>query len=163
MKTLKNLTLWILLLAVAPLQAAGTGPLVGDTAPDFTLKDLDGNTVRLADLRKRGAVLIVFFSTRCHVCHGMIPQFKATWKKYRQRGVQLVAVDIGWESQADVEAYAMENDLPYPVLNDDEQKRGLVEAWRLIGTPTIQLVARNGKVLYRGHRLPPIDRLLARR
>jgi peroxiredoxin len=163
MKLVKILGLLALLTTLTSLHAAEPGPAVGQTAPDFTLKDLDGNNVSLSKLRKKGPVLVVFFSTRCHFCHAMIPQFKAIWKKYQGKGMSLVAVNIGWESQADVEAYSLENDLPYPVLNDDDKKRSLAQAWRLAGTPTIQLVARNGEVLYRGHRLPHIDRLLARK
>lgn len=161
MKRVKILGLLMLVAIFSSAQAAETGPGVGNLAPDFTLKDLEGDKVSLAQLRKKGPVLVVFFSTRCHICHAMIPQFKAVWKKYKGKGMSFVAVNIGYESQADVEAYAMENDLPYPVLNEDDKKVSLTRAWRLIGTPTIQLIGQDGEVLYRGHRLPQIDRLLA--
>lgn len=41
------------------LQAAGKIPVVGKAAPDFTLKDLDGEETSLSDLTEKGSVLLV--------------------------------------------------------------------------------------------------------
>lgn len=48
-------------LSILPATAgpARVGTAVGERAPDFTLKDLDGNEVRLQDFRGRQAVLLV--------------------------------------------------------------------------------------------------------
>lgn len=147
------LTSLVLLFAVSTVQAE-VGHKVGQTAPEFKLKDLDGNTVTLSGLRKKGSVIIVFWSTQCHICHGMIPTFKKLHKEYEKKGVTLVAINVGWESQSSVEAYALKYDLPYMVLNSDSQKEMLASNWKLIGTPTIQVVGKDGRIRYRGHFLP---------
>jgi hypothetical protein len=49
------------------LRASGIAarvPRVGDPAPDFTLPDLTGRVVSLADLRQRGAVVLSFYRGR---------------------------------------------------------------------------------------------------
>ena len=40
---------------------AGASPQVGDTAPDFTTTDTDGNRIVLSELLKKGPVILAFF------------------------------------------------------------------------------------------------------
>lgn len=143
-------------LLTATAASAGSGGHVGDTAPDFTLHDLDGRTVSLAGLRKSGYVLVIFWSTQCPICHHMLPEFKRTYRDYDGKGLTVAAVDIGLEDENGVQAYALQYDLPYLVLNQDSKKQDLQLDYDLIGTPTIVLVGPDGKVAYRGHRLPDL-------
>src|SRR5262249_10849317 len=55
-----------------PGEAAPPGPplQVGETAPDFTLRDLDGRQVRLSDYRGRMPVVIEFGSLSCPIVTG---------------------------------------------------------------------------------------------
>jgi peroxiredoxin len=136
---------------------ADVGPEVGQTAPDFELKSLSGDTVTLSGLRQQGYVMLVFWSTQCPVCHRMLPDFKQVHEKYDGKGFTLAAIDVGFEDQTSVEAYALQYDLNYLVLNEDDKKVELAKAYRLVGTPTIQLISPKGEVLYRGHRLPDLS------
>jgi peroxiredoxin len=47
----------------APLVAAllSSTPAVGDVAPDFTVKDIDGTTLQLSKLVEEGPVILAFF------------------------------------------------------------------------------------------------------
>jgi peroxiredoxin len=144
-------------LLTASAANAATGPEVGQTAPDFTLNNLDGKPVSLRQLRAKGYVLVVFWATDCPYCHAMIPDFKRVHRHYDGKGLTLAAVDIGWEDENSVQAYAMENDLDYLVLNRGESKKRLIRDYRLIGTPTIELIAPDGKVLFRGQRVPDLS------
>lgn len=151
----------ILLFSTLVFAADNTGSKVGQTAPEFSMTDLKGKPHSLAELRKKGHVMLLFWSTRCHFCHALIPNFKATDKKYTGKNFTFVAVNIGVEDQPEVEAYVFENELDYLVLNEDDKKADVAEAYQLVGTPTIQLIAPDGKVLYRGHFLPKdLDALL---
>lgn len=141
---------------------ATVGPKVGQTAPEFTLTDLSGKPHSLESLRKKGHVLLVFWSTKCHICHAMIPRFKAVHEKYNGKGLTLVAVNVGFEDKDEVDDYAFEFKLNYLILNEDDKKAQLGEDYRLVGTPTIELVAPDGTVKYRGHRIPAdLDKLMA--
>jgi peroxiredoxin len=153
----------LLMVLSIPLAVAedAMGPKVGQQAPPFELKDLDGRPVSLQQLTNNGHVMLIFWSTRCHFCHAMIPDFKEIHHKYKPRGLTVAAINVGFEVQQDVEAYALEFELDYMVLNDDDKKEYLAEAYQLVGTPTIEVISPKGVVLYRGHFLPKdLDALL---
>jgi peroxiredoxin len=154
----------VLVLATGAQADGDIGPEVGQQAPAFQLTDLDGKSVSLTDLTQKGYTMLIFWSTRCHFCHAMIPEFKRIYTEYQKKGLSVAAINIGYETQPDVEAYALEFDLTYPVLNDDEKKEYLSEAYALVGTPTITVVSPAGTVVYRGHFLPKdLDGLLQER
>lgn len=67
-----NLVLSALLTLLAACGAAGTIPQVGDKAPDFTLKDINGNTLRLSQFQGK-TVLLVFASINCKGCEEQMP------------------------------------------------------------------------------------------
>jgi len=161
---MKKFLLLFCLLISAPLMfahaAAGYGPYVGQTAPDFVMTDLEGKKYSLGQLRNKGHVLLVFWSTQCHVCHAMIPAFKKVNEQYKNKGLSFVAVNVGYEDKSEVEDYVFEFDLNYLVLNEDNKKAIVAEAYHLRGTPTIELISPAGKVLYRGHRIPDVERLM---
>jgi len=140
---------------------ASVGPKVGQTAPGFTLTDLKNKSHSLESLRKNGHVLLVFWSTKCHICHALIPKFKAIHNDYSDKGLTLAAINVGFEDMEEVDDYAFEFKLNYLVLNEDNKKEQLAEDYRLVGTPTIQLIAPDGTVKYRGHHIPDLDKLLA--
>ncbi len=67
------------------LVAAGCGgaaavPQVGDKAPDFTLKTVDGESLRLGDHRGK-AVLIVFTAVYCKQCEAQMPYIEAAYEQ----------------------------------------------------------------------------------
>ena len=140
---------------------AATGPRVGEMAPDFSLTDLSNQSHSLSELRKNGYVLLVFWSTKCHICHAMIPRFKTIHEKYADKGLTLAAINVGFEDREEVDDYAFEFKLNYLVLNEDDKKSQIAQDYRLVGTPTIQLIAPDGTVKYRGHGIPDLDKLLA--
>lgn len=149
----------IMLLGFSATAMSATGPRVGQYAPEFELTDLSGKSHTLSDLRAKGPVLLVFWSTKCHVCHAMIPQFKKVYQDYKN--LTFVAVNVGFEDKEEVDDYAFEFKLPYLILNEDDKKADVAEAYRLQGTPTMELIDTDGKVLYRGHRIPDIDALIS--
>jgi len=151
-----------LLAVISSTSLASTGPKKGQTAPGFTLTDLKKQSHSLESLRKKGHVLLVFWSTKCHICHTMIPNFKAIQTKYGSKGLTLAAINVGFEDKEEVDDYAFEFKLNYLVLNEDNKKEQLAQDYRLVGTPTIQLIAPDGTVKYRGHSIPDLDKLLAK-
>ncbi|RMH02177.1 MAG: TlpA family protein disulfide reductase [Chloroflexi bacterium] len=69
------------------------GPLeVGDLAYDFTLQDLEGNTYTLSELRGR-PVIVNFWATWCAPCRVEMPELEATFQKYKDQGLVILALD----------------------------------------------------------------------
>ena len=62
-------------------------------APDFSLKDLSGNTVSLQDFGGK-FVLLDFWATWCPPCNQTIPELISLQEKYRDKGLVVLGVSI---------------------------------------------------------------------
>lgn len=102
-------------------------PLIGKTAPDFTLDDLQGKQVSLASYRGK-AVMINFWATWCAPCKIETPWLVQLRDKYASRGFEVLGVSsqgddvtpkdkIAWEKdKAEIERAAQQEKIPYPIL-----------------------------------------------
>ncbi|MBN1636779.1 MAG: TlpA family protein disulfide reductase [Deltaproteobacteria bacterium] len=117
-------------------------------APDFTLSDLDGNTVSLNSLRGK-VVLVLFTTTWCPYCIKDIPNLKKTYEQYCDKDFELLAVYIQ-ESQRKVSSFAAKYNLPYTVLLDT--KGAVARSYGVVGVPTKVLIGKDGKVYCRACR-----------
>jgi thiol-disulfide isomerase/thioredoxin len=68
-------------------------PKVGRLAPDFTLTDLEGNSVSLSDFRGK-AVFINFWATWCPPCRAEMPEIEAIYQEYKGKDVVVIGVDL---------------------------------------------------------------------
>ena len=64
----------------------------GDQAYDFTLQDLDGNTVSLVDFRGR-PVIVNFWATWCAPCRIEMPELQAAFEQYQDEELSILALD----------------------------------------------------------------------
>jgi len=65
----------------------------GDTAPDFTLKDIAGNDVNLSDYAGKKVVLLAFFAVRCGTCLAEAPYLEKTHQKYAGKDFVLLGIN----------------------------------------------------------------------
>ena len=93
-----------------PALKAAENPKVGDKAPDFTLKSLDDQTVRLSGLTARGNVVLVVLrgwpGYQCPICDTQVHDFIASAAGFAEAKAQLVFVYPG--PAADLKAHAEE-------------------------------------------------------
>lgn len=90
---------------------------VGDSAPDFTLPDPQGKPVRLAELLKKGPVVLTWYRGGwCPYCNLALASLQQTLPELTELGATLVALSP--ELPTFAEATAAENELTYPVLSD---------------------------------------------
>ena len=111
-------------------------------APDFTLKDSSGASLKLSDLRGK-VVLLNFWATWCGPCAVEIPWFIEFEQQYKSRGLEVVGVSMDDEGWAAVKPFVASHKMNYRVLlgNDTvSQLYGGVEA-----LPTTFIIDRNGK------------------
>lgn len=121
-----------------------TGVKEGALAPDFTLESLDGSQVSLADFRGR-PVLINFWATWCGPCRVEMPYIQAAYERYKEQEFVVLAVDIQ-ETKPQVEAFAQEFSLTFPVLLDETGK--VTATYKVLGVPTSIFVDRAGIISY---------------
>lgn len=130
-------------------EAARTGALVpgqvaGKVAPDFTVKTLDGKTLKLSELRGH-AVVLNFWATWCPPCKMELPWFVDLQKKYGPQGLQIVGISEDEGGKDKVAAFVKEMGVNYPIAMDDvnvSEKYGDVE-----DLPTTFYIDRNGKIV----------------
>ena len=73
--------------------AVPTGINVGERAPGFTLKDLEGKSVSLSDYRGK-VVIIDFWASWCAPCRSSMPGLKELHKAYQDQGVVMIGVSL---------------------------------------------------------------------
>jgi peroxiredoxin len=98
--------------AAAPQPAQLPGPVVGQPAPAFALKTIDGKTVRLADYRGKTLVINVWGSW-CPPCRLETADFAAESKAAASRGVAFLGVDTT-ETASVVRAFVAAKGIAYP-------------------------------------------------
>jgi len=104
---------------VAAILAAACGSAADDAQPriarlDFTLKDLNGHDVTLAEFR--GKPLVVnFWATWCEPCKLETPELEGLWQKYKAQGLTILGVETE-AGAAEIRAFAAQYKVTYPLL-----------------------------------------------
>ena len=112
-------------------------------APNFSLKDADGNAVNLTEYRGK-VVLINFWATWCGPCEAEIPWFIEFEKKYKDQGFAVLGVsmdDDGWKS---VRPYVASHKINYRIVIGSEvvsQQFGEIDS-----LPTSFMLDRQGRI-----------------
>ena len=136
------------LLLQGQLGATGRGlTLLKDkpAAPDFNLKDVDGNSYRFSDLKGR-VVIVNFWATWCPPCRAEMPSMQRAWEQLREEGIMMLAVDVGEDEDAIFE-FTASYPVEFPILLDTESS--VSEAWEVRGLPTTFVVDQWGRKVYR--------------
>jgi peroxiredoxin len=113
-------------------------------APDFTLQSIDGKTVRLSDFRGK-AVLLNFWATYCAPCRIEMPWFVELQNRYAAEGLQVVGVAMDDASPNDIEKFAKDLGVNYPILVGEEAAGNAFGGVQFL--PSTFYIGRDGKVV----------------
>jgi cytochrome c biogenesis protein CcmG, thiol:disulfide interchange protein DsbE len=126
----------------------------GDLAPELeavredgtvvTLTDLDGEPVRLADLRGR-LVWLNFWASWCPPCQAETPVLRGLDEAYRDAGLALVGVAVQETTPDDVRAYAQRYELGYRIAFD--ASADIFHRYRVFALPTQFFIGPDGRIL----------------
>jgi peroxiredoxin len=157
---IKGLVVVMLIAAGALFYAQATGAEgdaaakaeVGKPAPDFALKDVYGNELKLSDFKGRYVVL-EWINKGCPVSRGCHEAGKRTmqdtYKKYAGKGVVWLAIDTTAGAKPDENrVYSAEMGLAYPILHDTDGKVG--RSYDAKHTPHMFVIDKDGKLAYDG-------------
>ena len=158
MKSNSRLTLFGIVIALGAL-AAGiyTGAHRVSQPAEVNFIGVKGEHFALSSLKGK-VVLVNFWATSCSICVAEMPKMVQIYEKYRDQGLETVAVAMSYDPPDRVFAYAQQNKLPFRVTLDIFGKA--MDAFGGIrGTPTTFLVDRTGKILQRFEGEPDFEKL----
>ena len=115
---------------------------VGKSLADFSLPDINGETVQLSDYAGK-VVLINAWATWCPPCIAEMPDLHAYYQAHKDDGFVILAIN-GGESAEVVAAFATQNGLTFPVLVDPTTR--FLTSLGITSYPTSILVGSDGVV-----------------
>jgi peroxiredoxin len=128
------------------LRPGMTAPELSAVLPDGTtyqLTDLDGNPIRLADLRGK-VVWLNFWASWCPPCQQETPILRELDEKYRDRGLEIVGISVQETTPSDVNAYADRYELEYTIGFDGSGH--ILRTYRVFALPTQFFIDTNGVI-----------------
>lgn len=135
-----------MVLSIAPALCVPAGALVGQPAPDFALRSVQGENVRLSE-HSGEVVLINFWATWCGPCRQEMPLLDEIYGKYRRAGLVLFSVNIDEPGSLDAaREMAKTLGVSYPVLFDE--RKDVTRAYQASTMPLTVLIDRAGVVRY---------------
>jgi len=113
--------------------------------PAFTVRDIDGKTISLADLKGK-VVLVNFWATWCPPCRAEIPDLVKLQDKYRDRLV-IVGISEDEVDPAQVKAFATAQKMNYPIVMATTELRQIFKG--VAALPTTFVLDTEGKIQMR--------------
>ncbi len=127
---------------------------LGTPAPDFSLPNIDGRTVSLADVAGAKATLVMFICNHCPFVKHVADQLATLGRDYAARGVGIVAIssnDVAThpaDSPEQMVHEAEQRGYVFPYLYDETQE--VAHAYHAACTPDFFLFDGSRKLVYRG-------------
>jgi peroxiredoxin len=118
------------------------GPRVGKPAPEFTLPDLEGRPVSLAELHGK-VVILNFWATWCPPCLDEMPSLERLHVALASKGVAIVAVSVD-ERFSDIGKFVEKYRVTFTVLHDEGKK--VSRKYQTFKYPETYILDRDGRL-----------------
>jgi len=136
----------ILLALLAVAWSAEAALRIGNVLPPVTLPGVDGAPVRISESGKGKVVILHFWQVGCSSCKLEMPAMDDLYGKYRRKGLEVLAVNVGQKKEI-VRAFAAELGASYPILVDVDGKGAAL--FGVTDVPRTYVIDRKGIVRYR--------------
>jgi peroxiredoxin len=151
MKKVKFLALLLIVgaLAAFTISPAAGGYKVGDTATDFSLKNVDGKKVSLKDMKNAEGYIVVFTCNHCPYAQAYEDRIVALNNKYKALGYPVVAINPNnpekqkEDSFANMQKRAKDKKFAFPYLLDEGQK--IFPQYGATKTPHVYILQKTSK------------------
>ncbi len=142
---------WVIsLLFAAPTFAFADG-LSGQSAPDFVLKSLGGDNLRLSEYRGE-VVMLNFWASWCGPCRQGMPVLDEMYERYHKVGFELLGVNIDRDPLRAADMVRVLG-VSFPVLFDERKE--VTRLYHVEDMPVTMLIDRSGVVRYVNHGFEP--------
>ncbi len=122
-----------------------TGTQKGQLAPDFSLTDLNGKQVSLADYAGK-KVLVNFWATWCPPCRVEMPHMQKFYEDYEAKDVVILGVNLTptEKNRSVVQDFIQEQQLTFPIVLDQEGE--VSQAYKVVAYPTTYFLDADGVI-----------------
>jgi cytochrome c biogenesis protein CcmG, thiol:disulfide interchange protein DsbE len=118
--------------------------LVNHPSPEFEAKTINGEKVRLRDLRGK-VVMLSFWASWCPPCREELPAVAKLYGEFKDKGLTVYGVND--EDSGIARKYLEKAGLTLPTIDDNSQKASRL--YHVTSIPTVFLIDGNGKVIKR--------------
>lgn len=133
---------------------------VGHDAPEFTLRDQDGNSICLSALGGRNVVLVFYPADETTLCTKQLCEFRDRWALAQAKDA--VVLGINPASERKHARFRASHSFPFPLLADPGQRVGASYRTNgLVVKRTVYLIGKSGKIRYAKRGKPAPEEVLA--
>jgi peroxiredoxin Q/BCP len=133
---------------------------IGTPAPDWTLRDQDGNAISLASLRGKNVVLVFYPRDETPTCRAQLCEFRDAWHEAKAKNA--VVFGINPQKASSHAGFRDRNALPFPLLVDEGGKVcSAYNARGIVTKRTVYLIDPEGFIRYSSRGKPPVAEVLA--
>jgi cytochrome c biogenesis protein CcmG/thiol:disulfide interchange protein DsbE len=118
-------------------------------APEFSLKDIDGNSVSLSQY-KGHVILLDFWATWCPPCRVSIPELVGLHKQYESKGLVILGVSVDDPRQVNdkrLRAFIKKYKINYTILRANDEILRDYFPHQQMGFPTMFIINRTGNIV----------------
>lgn len=132
----------------AQAEDAAVGLKIGQQAPDFELKMLDGQSVKLSDYRGK-TVMLNFWATWCPPCRAEMPHMQQYYMENEKEGVVILGVNVTSTeiSVPVVESWLKEWGITFPIVLDEHGE--VIKTYRVNSYPSTFVIDANGVIRHK--------------
>lgn len=115
---------------------------------DFTLNDLNGNSINLYSFHGK-FVFLDFWASWCGVCREKHPYYRTLSQKYKDKGFEIVSVSLDTDVGKWRKAVEKDNITWTSLIDTSGMKGDIAVTYKIFGLPTGYLLDKNGIVIER--------------
>lgn len=134
----------LILIASACISSVAYAELMKGEAPNFTLKSLKGENIKLSEHRGE-VIMLSFWATWCDKCKDGMPALNDIYLKYRDKGFTLLSINTDKEMNK-VTKWLRGMQIAFPILIDD--MHDVSKKYEVEDMPSTYILDRDGHLRY---------------
>jgi peroxiredoxin len=117
---------------------------IGNLAPGFEAKDVDGNPIKLTDLRGKVVVLDFGSHSKCGICSALYPDLRNLVEQFKDQPFELIGINLGDEPEK-LRELTHSQKVTWKIIWDGNDWGGPISSnWAIDSMPTFYVIDHKG-------------------